>query len=32
MEIDPYLPTMGLSRSRIVSPVIYRHLQGSLRA
>jgi hypothetical protein len=32
MEIDPDLPMRGLSRSRIVSPVIGHHLQISLRA
>src|SRR5215831_7262526 len=32
MEIDPDLPMRGLSRSRIVSPVISRHLQISLPA
>src|SRR5262245_1314006 len=32
MEIDPDLPMRGLSRSRIVSPVIGHHLRRSLRA
>src|SRR5262245_50656751 len=32
MEIDPDLPMRGLTRSRIVSPVMSRHLQISLPA
>jgi hypothetical protein len=32
MEIDPDLPMRGLSRSRIVSPVMSHLLQISLRA
>ncbi len=32
MEIDPGFPMRGLSRSQIVSPVMNRHLQVSLRA
>ena len=32
MEIDPDLPMRGSSKARIVSPVINRHLQVSLRS